>query len=339
MIVNSVTSDACTEDLDEVAEYFDNAEATLREDDVQQYPEFDEWVNHLLETLDDTHHDVEYTSANQSSLSTYHSKLENSDQDAFYLKYSIQDLRKLQQSIGHAVSSMEKIKSYMLIDTGAPKSTCSESWLLQIKWKPVRKLQLPKDIKPFPFAGHPASPEYVACLIAKIVDMTGNEHLFRQVVFVVPDVPIPFLTGLQVQRSLGFDVCLREEEGSHIRVNAWNTSIPLHVSSHLWIQFTPQNDDVEPDFNWNPMIKKSLDPTMTDSNYCFPVSPLHSRQAFMYQPQYPTPPWERDDWTSALDGKDIEKLHKTLRHPEPTSMLQLFRQQRSQAKLPRALRN
>ena len=34
IIVNSVTSDERTEDLDEVSEYFDNVAATLREDDV-----------------------------------------------------------------------------------------------------------------------------------------------------------------------------------------------------------------------------------------------------------------------------------------------------------------
>ena len=339
MLVNSVTNDECNEDWDEVSDYVDNAEATILEDDAQLYPEFDEWVNSLLETLDNTHPNFEDKSNNQAFLSSYHAQVDKDHQDAFYLKYSIQDLSQIQQSIGHTVSSMEKIKSYMLIDTGAPKSICSESWLLQAKWKPVRTIQLSQDIKPFRFAGHPVTPKFIACLLAKVLDMTGNEHLFRQVVFVLPDVPIPFLTGLQVQRSLGFDVCLREEEGSHIRVNAWNSSVPLHVSSHLWLQFTPQNADVETDFNWNPMIKKALNSALTTSNYCFPVTPFNSSKNIMYQPQYPTPPWERDEWTSALDGKDIEKLHKTLRHPEPTSMLQLFRQQRSQTKLPRALKN
>lgn len=43
-------------------------------------------------------------------------------------------------------------------------------------------------------------------------------------------------------------------------------------------------------------------------------------------------------WISSLTGKEIHKIQKTLRHPERTSMLQFFPQQRERRKLPNSLR-
>lgn len=149
----------------------------------------------------------------------------------------------------------------------------------------------------------------------------------------LPQVPIASRAGLQIQRPLSRDVCLREGEGSHIRVNEWNNSIPFHVSSHLWVEVNQQNVYFEPDFNWRPMIKKVLDPKMNDQKFCFPAAPFRSTRDIFYQPQYQILLWERDDWTSGLDGKDIAKIHQTLPYPEPVSMLQIFQQKRAQNKL------
>ena len=249
------------------------------------------------------------------------------------------------EAFANATSSMQNISTFMLIDTGAPKSICSEQWINELKWTPILTKPLPVTTKPFRFAGHPVLPKHIACLIAKVTDINGNTHLLRQVVFILPSTPIPFLLGLQTHRSLGFDLCLRVQNGSHLRVNSWNTIIPLSVSSHLWLKFQPVNSDPLPNFDWQPLIDNALENSPTDSHFLFPVSYPTPPQGIVHHNNedadkncYPIPPWKRDDWTSALTGNSIDKIHKTLRHPEPTSMMQLFRQQNSQRKLPASLK-
>ena len=104
------------------------------------------------------------------------------------------------------------------------------------------------------------------------------------------------------------------------------------------------NQEIQPSFNWEPLIHSALDPSLTYSNLAFPVNfptpPYELISTKTAQNSYyPTPPWKRDDWVSGLTGKGIDKLHQTLRHPEPTSLLQLFRQQSEQRKIPKSLRN
>ena len=195
----------------------------------------------------------------------------NSNNNAFYLNFSLEQLLQMQESLANAVSSMQHISRYMLIDTGAPKSICSESWLSDIKWNPVKVRSLPATIKPFRFASHPIAPNYLACLVAKISDINGNHHYLRQVVFVLPSVPIPFLLGLQTQRSLGFDLCLRQQNGSHVCVSNWNATVPLSISSHLWLQFEPLDTDPQHNYDWDTLINQTLHSSLTDSNLVLPV--------------------------------------------------------------------
>lgn len=68
VLVIAVTSDECTDDLDEVSNYVENSEETLFAYGEQEYPKFDKWVNHLLQILDDVNPNVEIVSYRQSSL-------------------------------------------------------------------------------------------------------------------------------------------------------------------------------------------------------------------------------------------------------------------------------
>ena len=64
-------------------------------------------------------------------------------------------------------------------------------------------------------SGHPVPPKPLAPLIEQIKDINGNVHDIRQVVFILPSIPIPFLLGLQTQRALHFDIGLEEQIGCH----------------------------------------------------------------------------------------------------------------------------
>ena len=217
MIVTSVNTEEEDQKLDEVSSYIDEDEMCII-DEHEEYPELSEWVNLLLQNLDDkepknvpelyisqTHHN-----------SFHHAELTDATTDAFYLKFKVEDLKKIYEAFTHAVSTMQKISSFMLIDTGAPKSICSETWLSELKWIPIQTRQLPPTIKPFRFAGNPVPPQQLACLLAKIIDINGKTNYLRQVVFILPWIPFPFLLGLQTQRALRFDLCLRQESGSHV---------------------------------------------------------------------------------------------------------------------------
>lgn len=191
ILANSVTNGECTEDSDEISDHVESAEETIFADGEQEYAEFYKWENHLLQTLD-VNPNVENVSNRQSSLSTYHSQVDHSDQDDFYLKFSIDELKQIQQSIAHVMSFMKKISNYMLMDTGTRKSICSKAWMFAAKWKPVCTLELSSGMKLFWFVGHIFYPNCVTCLIAAFVEMHGGKYLFRHVVFVLPEVPIPF---------------------------------------------------------------------------------------------------------------------------------------------------
>ena len=216
-IMNSVDEEGSHANLDEIAEYMDAAESCIV-DEQEELPEFSEWVNLLLKAIDETdtgtvHETIDITRNSQPSY--HHAGLMNSIEDAFYLKYSLEELIQLQHSIANAVSSMKQVSRFMLTDTGALKSICSDKWLSDLKSTPVQSRQLSPNINRFRFAGHPVPPKLLACLIAKIKDINRNVHDIRQVVFILPSIPIPFLLGLQTQRALHFDVCLLEQNGSH----------------------------------------------------------------------------------------------------------------------------
>ena len=347
LISESVDSNDNTSETQELVGFLEEAEEIARNQD-DEFPDFHAWICELLEHVDE----LETSDQNRTMIhngyyvashlpDSHHVDIRSTHEDSFFLNISIPELQQLCQEITHVVAHMSQISRFMLIDTGAPKSICSEDWLTKANWKPIEIRKLPPGTKPFRFAGHPVQPKYLACMICKLKDNDGKENFLRQVVFVLPTIPIPFLTGLQVQRSLGFDICLRREAGSHIRVQNWNTTVPLHISSHLWLEFKPVNEDPEPEFNWSNIIEETIKGCGEINHAYFPVHDIDNQAQQMHNPSevYPVPPWQRDDWTSALNPNDIDKLHKTLRHPEPTALLQLFRQQRENRRLPTALKN
>lgn len=153
---------------------------------------------------------------------------------------------------------------------------------------------------------------------------------------------IPFLLGIQTQKDLGFNSYLRQGNGSHLQINKWNTNVAIELSSHLWLKFEPVNSDPDLNFNWHPLNKKAIEPSITESNYAFPNNISDFLRCVMiasFNDNYPILPWKRNDWTSTLNGQDIKNSHRKLRHPEPTALLQLFRQQRGKKSFPRALQN
>ena len=348
MVVNSLESEASSTDMEELCHFIEESEAAIMEDS-QDYPEFNNWLCLFLNQLDEIDENenfhivsepMQYDACNASDIIAKNETSNQENRDAFYLKMSISQLANIKSEITDSVCHMEQISKFMLIDTGAPKSICSEDWLEQANWTPVQVIQVPTNTKPFRFAGQPVHPKYIACLLSKVRDINGAEHLFRQVVFILPPLPIPFLTGLQVQRSLGFDLCLREGKGSYIKIQKWNTTLPLHVSSHLWLEFQPLTVDEDRSYDWNPLIKQTIARSNSENNLVLPVkwdqkNNFEDKNADKY---YPIPPWQKDEWTSNLNEKDISKLHQTLRHPEPTALLRLFRQQRLERRLPHALK-
>ena len=346
MVISSIESDSITVDTGELVGFLEESEALDKEED-EEYKEFKAWICSLLNHLDGAEANHQYNSVLNSSNGTsntigqndyHHTAVTEPFQDSFFLNMSIPELQSLSEEITETVCHMQQISKFMLIDTGAPKSICSEEWMINANWKPIQKHKIPNGTKPFRFAGHAVYPKYLACLICKVKDVNGNDHILRQVVFVLPTLPIPFLTGLQVQRSLGVDLCLRLEKGSHIRIQTWNTTIPLHVTSHLWLEFEPINVDPQREFDWSNLIKATTHDSTKIVNNCFHIDVDDKNRTDGSSACYPVPPWERDEWTSALTGNDIGKMHKILRHPEPSALLQLFRQQREHWKLPAALK-
>lgn len=93
--------------------------------------------------------------------------------------------------IFHAQPSCDSLFS---LDTGAPKTTCNESWLSKVGWTPVKRIDFPDDIPPFRFAGHPIRALYGVCLSGKLTYIQGHLHPLHLFAFVLLDCPNPFLT-------------------------------------------------------------------------------------------------------------------------------------------------
>jgi len=240
---------------------------------------------------------------------------------------------------------------HYLVDPGAPKSLCTSSWLQAAGWTPIKTIQVPAHVHPFRFAGVPIHAIQAVCLVAKLRDTQGKDHILRLVAFLLPSsTPIPFLLGLQALRSKSVDLCLREaNHASHAKINAWNSIQNLVVNSHVWLPFTPQNVDPYPSFNWEPLMEKTfLFITSPRSNPTAAVFFIHEQAQAISPPKIedvqPTVaqaaiahPWERDSWSSKLSEPNVLQLHKALRHPPGSSMLKLFRQQYAGRKIPQAV--
>ena len=241
--------------------------------------------------------------------------------DAYIVNLPILDLTKAMHELNTYAAFA--VYNHLLLDTGAPKTICCEDWLKQTGWTPISTIPLPNSIRPFRFAGQQVKPLYLACLVCLITDIKGKQHVFRQAAFVLPSTPIPFLVGLPTQRQLAFNINLREQNNSHLVITQWNATFPIIVNSHAWLNFEPLKKDPHPDTKWTPLINSALKTSQASTNFCFPVS---------------IPPWEREGWKSNIHPDSIPKLHEMLKHPSPLTLIELFRRQSGERKLPTALK-
>lgn len=291
-------NDDPNEQMDEVATYLNELDIT--DEDTN---EFDTWISSFLDILD-SHFD------NSNATS------------AFHIKISVPELSQAMTELdSYPIFS---VQSHLLLDTGAPKSICSIDWLKNSNWTPIATFPVSQQIKPFRFAGTAIRATHIAYLIARLTDTTGKSFLFRQVVFVLPPTPIPFLTGLDIARHLALNINIRDGNGSHILVSQWHATFPIVVQSHLWLPFEPVNDEVDPNFNWTALHKRATTVNASQSNFI--------------DIAYVPPPWERDGYNSALNEKNIARLHDRLRHPTPASLIKLFKIQSFGTQLPAALK-
>lgn len=92
----------------------------------------------------------------------------------------------------YGLSTYAKFAVYnrLLLDTGAPKSICSEEWLHHASWSPVTKIPFPSSNRPLRFAGKQVKPLYVACIFCEVHEIHGKPFVFGQVAFVLPPTQI-----------------------------------------------------------------------------------------------------------------------------------------------------
>lgn len=109
---------------------------------------------------------------------------------------------------------------HLFLDTGAPRSICSEKWLRNSQWIPLEKVELSARTPPFRFASHPVCALYGVKIAATITDIHGRPHVLKLFVCVIPPTPISFFLGLTDQLRPGFDICLREKHSSHLSITA-----------------------------------------------------------------------------------------------------------------------
>lgn len=120
--------------------------------------------------------------------------------------------------------------AHFLLDIAAPKTIYSEAWLEKTGWKSIKRVVLYEEVPPFRFSGHHIRALYGVCLSAVITDIKGSLHTLNLFSFVLPDVSTPFLLGLKDQRLLDFDICLRLNKASHLKIS--NDRAPTLSSLH-----------------------------------------------------------------------------------------------------------
>ena len=241
LIITDCDRDPST-DMDEMVHFLEDSLSDINEPCIETETDyhFDTWLSDLLD-------DNNATAEPPTVTTSFHTSQQPlSLLDAHAIKYSVDELNKALCELQWMVNHTTSINQHLLLDPGAPRSICSEPWLRQSNWHPIKIILLPPDMRPFRFAGHPIHTMYAVCLIAELTDSSGKVHLFRQVTFVLPDTPIPFLVGLQIKGTLSFDLCLRVNTDSHLKINAWNSIHQLMVNSHVWLPFRTVNTEAEP---------------------------------------------------------------------------------------------
>lgn len=210
----------------EVLTYFAKAaEQILHTDDTiyEADEDLDTWIAQLLDVRNEFPGNGN-TALVQASHSLQCTQEKSSDLIPMYLPA----LKDITESL--TLYSTTSPETHILLETCAPRSICSEEWLTKSRRIPLKKIDLPSNMSPFRFAGHPIYALYGVQLAASIADIQGQTHSRKLFVYVLPPTPSSFLLGLTDQRRLGFDISLTENHSSYLRVSSWDTVFPLVVT-------------------------------------------------------------------------------------------------------------
>ena len=113
------------------------------------------------------------------------------------------------------------------------------------------------------------------------------------------------------------------------------------VKSHDWLHFRPVNTELEPGFDEDHLIRRAFRTPACDDTFPhvgFPVICTNISPSARPTSTRIVTPWLRDDWRSKITSSNHDHLHRVLRHPQTTSILNLFRQKREGRKIPRQIR-
>lgn len=168
-------------------------------------------------------------------------------------------------------------------------------------------------------------------MTASVSDIQGNAHELRLFAFALPDAPILFLLGLRDQRRLGFDICLRTGNDSHLKVSQWGSVHHRTVTSHFWLSFKPQPVSKMEHRDFKYLISSALSGSnSTYQSFVFtfsePVNPAAPNPYVSPSTIFPILPCLREDWKSNLTPQHIPTLHKAVRHSERSALLKPTRQ-------------
>lgn len=175
----------------------------------------------------------------------------------------------------NAILTQHHRKDHFLLDTGAPKTICNESWIKRANWTSSICISLPQNLPPLRFAGHPLHALCGIFLAASESDIQSNAHELRLFALVFSDVPIPLLLGLQDRRRPGFEVCLRTGDASHHEVSQWGSTHHLTITSHVHLSFKLQPVSVVDHHDFKYVISSALLESKSASP--FPVFTLTER--------------------------------------------------------------
>ena len=89
-------------------------------------------------------------------------------------------------------------------------------------------------------------------------------------------------------------------------------------------------------FNWKRLTKTALHIEEHESHIAFPIGNFPTRLNDMPNPFEPS---NKEGFHSNLKLENIPKLHEMLRHPSPSAMIDLFRRDRMNNRLPQEIKH
>lgn len=110
-----------------------------------------------------------------------------------FVPLSLPELKEIMESV--ILYSRSSHNDHILLDTGAPRSICSEDWLQNANLVLLKRIILPANTPPFRFAGHPICTLYGVLIAASITKILGRQHTQDISVCYLPDTDsVPYRT-------------------------------------------------------------------------------------------------------------------------------------------------